>query len=49
MSGFCHRVWLSGIGIADILDGTINGTVHQHMVKIMKYIISLSMLFILAK
>jgi hypothetical protein len=30
---FVYRVWLSGVGIADILDGTINGTVHQHMVK----------------
>ncbi|UJR27331.1 hypothetical protein I4U23_008624 [Adineta vaga] len=25
------RIWLSGVGIADILDGIINGTVHQHM------------------
>jgi PAB-dependent poly(A)-specific ribonuclease subunit 3 len=25
------RVWLSGIGIADILDGSINGPVHQHI------------------
>jgi PAB-dependent poly(A)-specific ribonuclease subunit 3 len=25
------RIWLSGVGIADILDGAINGTVHQHI------------------
>ncbi len=25
------RIWLSGIGIADILDGALNGAVHQHM------------------
>ncbi|CAF0834219.1 unnamed protein product [Rotaria sp. Silwood1] len=27
------RVWLSGVGIADILDGTINGIVHQHILN----------------
>ncbi|CAF0850932.1 unnamed protein product [Rotaria sordida] len=27
------RLWLSGVGIADILDGTINGTVHQHILN----------------
>jgi hypothetical protein len=31
---FCFsRIWLSGVGIADILEGTINGTVHQHIVN----------------
>jgi len=25
------RIWLSGVGIADILDGSINGTVHQYI------------------
>ena len=30
---FFSRVWLSGVGIADILEGTINGTVHQHIVN----------------
>ncbi|CAF1633020.1 unnamed protein product [Adineta ricciae] len=25
------RIWLSGVGIADILDGTMNGAVHQHI------------------
>lgn len=25
------RIWLSGVGIADILEGTINGTIHQHI------------------
>jgi hypothetical protein len=27
------RIWLSGVGIADILDGAINGTVHQNIVN----------------
>lgn len=27
------RIWLSGVGIADILDGAIHGTVHQHIVN----------------
>ncbi|CAF1374330.1 unnamed protein product [Rotaria magnacalcarata] len=27
------RIWVSGVGIADILDGTINGTVHQHILN----------------
>ena len=26
-----YRVWLSGVGIADILDGSINGNVLQHI------------------
>ncbi len=30
---FVSRIWLSGVGIADILDGAITGAVHQHIVK----------------
>ncbi|CAF0937819.1 unnamed protein product [Adineta ricciae] len=25
------RIWLSGVGISDILEGTIQGAIHQHM------------------
>ena len=35
------RLWLSGVGIADILDGTLNGTVLQHMVLSLSFIPSL--------